>query len=621
MSRCRPSLARLAVLALLSTPAWSGEIQSIDLSNFGPGPDVTGVTVRALYDRPVTELGAMTYGEIGWDIVKAVDPGIAVFNNVPPYNVRQIYADCIMAPRVYAITGDVDEACNDGFQTHKRYKMSANAVGPMELVFTVRNVDNVLQIVDQAGNPVAVDQDPTRNVYRMIGKLNNHTAGRLDGFKVELGFGLSGAAGGFTASTAGDGLSISLRDEAGGDLLADDELANFPGGLFYGPADARHTWGFFSSTRAGFTVDTTAFAAEQDSFQSTVLFGDYERLFGKWLPLKWVPPGWFEDHDGDPSTDAEVRAWFDGTRWLAYDIDPATGARTERVVPDTEIATWAATPATVWNDDGDPATTAAGTLYASWDNDAAVWTLADGSGTLTNDEMAVFFDAQGGGTTYERRAGYVSGPIEDLANLNLNYYIEVGDISSWPGYDAATGEAKFTLRITPLGTDAPDLPAWLPADLALTATGATVWRSEDATVTFTVTNNGEGDARDVVLTATIPAGLTVSGLGDPAACAVNGAELTCTLAELAAGASETFSVTLDSAAASGTFVVAATVASAVADPDAANDSATATAVFKKPSSSGCTIGSANAPFDPTLLLLGGLGLAGLSLRRLGRRSK
>jgi hypothetical protein len=34
---------------------------------------------------------------------------------------------------------------------------------------------------------------------------------------------------------------------------------------------------------------------------------------------------------------------------------------------------------------------------------------------------------------------------------------------------------------------------------------------------------------------------------------------------------------------------------------------------------GCSMGNGNAPFDPTLLLLGGLGIAGLSLRRLRRR--
>jgi hypothetical protein len=57
----------------------------------------------------------------------------------------------------------------------------------------------------------------------------------------------------------------------------------------------------------------------------------------------------------------------------------------------------------------------------------------------------------------ERRPGYFTGPIEELANLNLNYFIEVADPSAWPTY--ANGEASFTLRITPLNENVTALPA------------------------------------------------------------------------------------------------------------------------------------------------------------------
>lgn len=469
MNRKTNYLAAVVGLAL-APAAMAGEIQDIDLSNFGPFDP--SVTVRTLYDRDVTggTAGAMTYGEIGWDELKAEDPGIAVYNNVPKYGANHIIADCVMAPRIPALWSDedgdgineTDKKCNDGFQSHKRYKMSATGVGPIDLVFTVKNVDNVLQIVDRDG--VALDpnedQDVTRNLYRMVGKLNNHTTGRLGGFRVELGYGIGDD---FEKSTAGDGLKIALREEGATaeNDLGDQDMAEFPGGLFYGPADDKHDWGFFSSTRANFTVDTAALATDEDSFESVALSSNYSDLFGEWLPLDWVPTGWFYDHDGNPATDAQVVAWNDGSQWLSYDIDPATGDRTEEVVTQTDIDGWAATLPTVWNDDGDAATIDAGTLYATWNPETGLYELAAG-GTMTNDAMTVEL---GTSETLERRPGYQQGPIEDLANLNLNYYIEVADAASgnWPTYDAGSDTYRFTLRITPLAALDDQRPAWMPA--------------------------------------------------------------------------------------------------------------------------------------------------------------
>ncbi|BCO32077.1 hypothetical protein TspCOW1_21800 [Thiohalobacter sp. COW1] len=455
----RPKVLATVIGLALAPVALAGEIQEIDLTNFGPF-DASG-PMRVIYDRDVSGgvAGAITYGEIGWDELKAVDPGIIVYNNVPIYGASQIIADCVMAPRLASLAGDPDRKCNDGFQTHKRYKMSATGVGSIDMVFTVRNVDAVDPIVDKDGNPVANDQDAAVNVYRMIGKLNNHTGGRLGGFRVELGHGLGDD---FVKSTAGDGVKIALREEGAdpADDLGDNQMAEFPGGLFYGPADARHDWGFFSSTRANFAVDTARLAVDEDSFESTILSSNYSDLFGEWLPLDWVPTGWFYDSDGNPATDAEVAAWYDGTQWLSYDIDAGTGGRTTEVVPQTDIDGWEATPPTIYDDDGDSATTAAGTLYATWNAETELYELAAG-GTATNDAMTTTLD---GSATLERRPGYQQGPIEDLANLNLNYYIEIGDITTWPGYDLGTEEASFTLRITPLEPASTEPPAWLPVE-------------------------------------------------------------------------------------------------------------------------------------------------------------
>lgn len=92
---------------------------------------------------------------------------------------------------------------------------------------------------------------------------------------------------------------------------------------------------------------------------------------------------------------------------------------TERIVDAAEIATWEAMPPSVYDDDGDNVSTpTGGTLYATWDAEAELYTLADGSGTtLTNEQMVALI---AGSSTLETRIGYQKGPIEDLANQLLH---------------------------------------------------------------------------------------------------------------------------------------------------------------------------------------------------------
>jgi hypothetical protein len=458
-----------ALLATSLSAINAAEIQEVDLSNFGLIGDTT-TTFHPIYDRDASADGAVTYGEMGWDPVKAVSPGIAVFNNVPPdvdKDKKQIYADCIMAPRTPGlIEGDgdlVDEACNDEFQSHKRYKMSANSIGPIDMVFNVENVDQVGDILDRDGNLKVPneDQDTTRNVYRMIGKLNNHAGERFSGFRVELGFGLGAD---FVSSTNGDGLKIALNDEADSRKeLTGITMAEFPGGLFYGPADDKHNWGFFSSTRAYYTVDTSALAVNEDTFESTALSSNYTDLVGKWLPITWVPTGYFFDDDGNPATDNVVVSWYDGNEWISYDINASDGQRSSYNPDAATLYMWATTPPTIWDDDGDSpelgdAQTLGGTLYAAWDAENEVYVLVEDGSTLENNEVNKLLEES---TTLERRTGYMTGPIEDLANLNLNYYIEVAEASTWPTFVPADGTASFTLRITPIADEENLLPAWM----------------------------------------------------------------------------------------------------------------------------------------------------------------
>lgn len=466
-------------MAMLAGSAIAGEIQSINTAaSFGPQVG----TVRAIYDRPFAAAGAVSYGEIGWDAVKAVDPGIVVYNNTPVYGnpAKQIIADCVMAPRTSALTIGGDKQCNDVFQTHKRYKMSATGFGPIDMVFTVKNVEAVNTIFDKNAVVVANDQDVAHNVYRMIGKLNNHTGKRMAGFKVELGHKVGAD---FVAAAATSNLRIALREEGAttGDYGPND-MAEFPGGLFYGPADSKHNWGFFDSARAYLAVDQTALTT---TFSSQSLSTNYADLFGKWLPINWVPTGLFYDHDGNPATDADVYAWNKGAstaaEWLNYVVNATTGTRTTQPLTQAAIDALLAKPATVWNDDGDSPVdadgmsistqTLGGTLYATWDPVKEVYVLAsDGTTTKTNDEMAALIAAD---SNLERRPGYQKGPIEDLANVNLNYFIEVGDIAAFPDYDAGTQMGEFTLRITPLEAtgDAGVAPIWVPTPVTSSGGG------------------------------------------------------------------------------------------------------------------------------------------------------
>lgn len=100
-----------------------------------------------------------------------------------------------------------------------------------------------------------------------------------------------------------------------------------------------------------------------------------------------------------------------------------------------------------------------------------------------------------------------------------------------------------------------------------------VLAGNNLTYTITVNNAGPSDATGVVVTDTLPAGVAlVSTTGcteDP------GAAPTCTLGSIAAGASTSYSVTVNvDPGQSGTLSNQATVASAVDDPDGANNATT-----------------------------------------------
>lgn len=131
------------------------------------------------------------------------------------------------------------------------------------------------------------------------------------------------------------------------------------------------------------------------------------------------------------------------------------------------------------------------------------------------------------------------------------------------------------------------------ADLAITPSGAPDPALTGSTLTWTlgVTNGGPDAATTVAVTGTLPAGTTFRSLTHPSGwtCTVppvgGGGGFTCTTPGFAAGAAETFTLELDVECdlPSGTVLTSsASIAARTDDPDASDNSATATVTVSNP---------------------------------------
>lgn len=338
--------------------------------------------------------------------------GVKIVNDDP--NVKNDKpANCIMSTSYlkgnYLDSTDPKQViCSSPFQTHKRYKVAM-------LPATVDgggsdSVDMVFNVEPEMG---------TRD-YQVFQKINNWTNGRLQGFKVEVGFGVGGAF--VSAADAGIDLT-NLNIAVPSDLWSTTQLATFSAGLF-GPLD-KHTGevGFFDpNKRAGFLIDEYVVGAQPltDTLTATTpLSSNYPDVpagagaaanqFGPWLPNNMLPYGIFFDDDGNPDTDAELVAW--------YGYNPAIGGL--------------------------------GWMRGALDSFAAV--------------SAADIQAMGANLTY------TSDLIDDLVNIGLNYLVRVGDISSFP----ASANNTFTIRVTPTadssGIPAPTYVGYQPDPLLLYA--------------------------------------------------------------------------------------------------------------------------------------------------------
>jgi len=284
---------------------------------------------------------------------------------------------------IYDINPDgiaVPTICSSPFQSHKRFKVNMQPS-------MIENIDEngSGQPFDLTFNLDTDDNSTEYRRYQVFSKINNYTGKRLDGYKVEL---LDGNGEKVTvANQIRFSLDLTTKDSS------EDESgyeAVFAHGL-WGPLDNKHFFenGFFEEKRAGFVQDGNG---TQELIGGTETLGsNYEALFGLWLPSIWAPYGIFFDDDNDPSTDAELVAFWgtepgapQGTdpEWhYGKDYDLTDGDQSWAVPTEQQLVAWLVDPL------------------------------------------------------------YTVGKIEDTLNLGLNYVVEVGQNST-------IGD-KFTIRITP----------------------------------------------------------------------------------------------------------------------------------------------------------------------------
>lgn len=401
-SRMQIILSVLVTFLLVPLLASAATIQGWDTTNveFNLGP----YTMYTSYINTIHNDATKTdpIGGVLWKERDTQFPGLSVVNG------DDVSGDnCVMSAGYNPEDGTVKQ-CSDPFQSSKRFKSLMYKDGePMVLTFDVVN-------------------DGSQKTYRMLQKLSNWTGVTVSDFTIELGF--IDANGTFIPSTAGDGLGISLQDGTvltaplDTDASLQKELAAlFAHGLFGAPDKHHKEPGFFNPWVRG----TFDLVATEDRIVSNGISPSHSDLFGQWntAPIKIY--GMYWDADQLYYTDNILMAWcngsFDETAgvcngvWETYReqegtyIDPADGLEKAYI------------------SDGIPKPVSA-SLLAQWAADPWV----------------------------------APAPIDDFANINLNWFITIGDSSNWPTPDS------FVIRFTPnVGSPVP--PVTVSQDIVVTA--------------------------------------------------------------------------------------------------------------------------------------------------------
>jgi hypothetical protein len=409
-----------AILPALATAttlgAWNED--NVVRSTEFPVEGVTDFSVVYQGDPATAE----TNGRIAYTPFEAIDPGLEALNDfytTGPADSR-VFDGCIRAE-----AGGSD--CATGFQTGNRFKLQLTDTGAVDLVFNINPDDPGTQGLNP-GNP---DEGPGIatpgiNTYQVFGRAVNLTTQMLDSFVIELGFGVGDN---FVASADGDGLSFAQNLNLGPN--GETAFTQYPFGLFGSldqpnPAEYPIAGFFDNDGRAGFEVAVEADGVGEDRIVSGAYYGTYDDRFGNWLSQEMAPEGLLWDNDGNPLTDALVMAWFNEDDGMWETLREVT---------------------TLLDEDGNP------------------FLSAIASGSVLHDSAAAAASYLG-----LTAGSFVVDGIEDVANLNLNFGIQLAD--TFMGWRDATGalQNNFTLRLTSFAAPGP-APIPLPASVLFLLAG------------------------------------------------------------------------------------------------------------------------------------------------------
>ena len=422
--RQRTSLPRLAPIAalLLATGATVGTVQAADVllptlegwnqdntQTLNPDsqngqtfiyPDAATAADDA-DDGAVDGTDSVAYISWSLDDGSGRAPGIQTVTDDLEFNVN----NCIMASgEVDPDTEEPAKTCSDDPSSSKRYKLVATDAGAaVDLVFDTGTKTFTY--------PEETPPDEVGRIYRVLQKVINDTDERILGLQVKLGY--YDNDGIFTAfdPTAEVGFEVredgvprtffGLTSSDNREVWNPNEFAQFSPSFFYvgdDPADPEFRFGegFFDVQSAGLFPPQVV---DQDEIHSGAALNDNGlgyygaitpnyfdvpanqgavaevpipgNVFGYMLPDSKLPTGIYEDLDGDPATEGDLVAWWDGNDWrYGQDQDFA-------IVPDSQLATWAERP-------------------------------------LSEDEVLE-------GPRYE------TGLMDDLGSINMDFFIYLGD--------------------------------------------------------------------------------------------------------------------------------------------------------------------------------------------------
>jgi hypothetical protein len=223
----------------------------------------------------------------------------------------------------------VPNICSGPHKSHKRFKI--------DLQKTLHLGDNAYgKAVDMVFNLQAGDSSTQR--YQIFQKINNHTGKRLNGYKIEL---LDANRMPNPALTLSLGYGEYVGPASRTNIWDIEDLANLSHGM-WGPIDDHFSEpGFFDDKRVYYPVGLSA-GNTVLSYVGPMQGGNYQSMFGNWLPSKWHPMGIFFDDDNNPNTDADLLAfWGDplgsGTNgWYKGFMDDWA------ILTDEEVAAWTA---------------------------------------------------------------------------------------------------------------------------------------------------------------------------------------------------------------------------------------------------------------------------------------